>query len=61
LTAIENEDEMTDENGITVMGVLSTLQTILCLIEDHEDIVNRVEPMVHGLVMRILDAFATGS
>lgn len=60
MTAVDNEEDMTDENGITVMGVLSTLQTILCLIEDHEEIVARVEPMVYSLVMRILDAFATG-
>jgi hypothetical protein len=57
---VEGEDETTDENGITVMGVLSTLQTILGLVEDHAEIVTRVEPMVHQLILRILDAFATG-
>jgi len=59
LTHSEDEDCDTDSCGITVMGVLSTLQTILGLIEEQADIVERIEPMVHGLILRILDAFAT--
>lgn len=59
MTSVE-DDDISDENGITVMGVLSTLQTILGLIEDHPEIIARVEPMVHGLILRILDAFASG-
>lgn len=56
----EDEDGTSDESGITVMGVLSTLLTILELIEDHPDIVARVELMVHGLIVRILDVSASG-
>jgi hypothetical protein len=57
---VEDDETVAEENSITVMGVLSTLQTIMGLIEDHADVVSRVEPLVFGLVMHILDVSATG-
>ncbi|KAI6191273.1 D-Importin 7/RanBP7 [Aphelenchoides bicaudatus] len=55
LTATDNEEDMSDENGITINGCFVDL----CRLFYRPDIVTRVEPLVHGLVMRILDAFAS--
>jgi hypothetical protein len=53
------KDDFAGYNGITITGILTTLQMILGLIEDQVDIVARVHPMVYNLVMRIMESFAS--
>ncbi|KAI6243880.1 D-Importin 7/RanBP7 [Aphelenchoides fujianensis] len=56
---VDDEGGAGDETGgITVMGLMSNLQTILYLIEDHAEIVSKVEPIVLRLIVAIFDAYA---
>ncbi|CAD5234879.1 unnamed protein product [Bursaphelenchus xylophilus] len=47
-----------NENSMTIMGVLATLETILQLVHDSQEALDKIEPIVANTVAEILDAFA---
>ncbi|CAD5229107.1 unnamed protein product [Bursaphelenchus okinawaensis] len=47
------------DGSMTVMGVLATLETILQLIQDNQEALQKIEPMVAALAMEILDVCVT--
>ncbi|KAI6210536.1 D-Importin 7/RanBP7 [Aphelenchoides besseyi] len=59
MLGVDQEDNTGDDNGgITIMGLMSNLQTILYLIDEREDIVANVEPAVLRLIVSIFSAYA---
>ncbi|KAI6227069.1 D-Importin 7/RanBP7 [Aphelenchoides besseyi] len=59
MLGVDQEDNTGDDNGgITIMGLMSNLQTILYLIDEREDIVAKVEPAVLRLIVSIFSAYA---
>lgn len=59
-TGEEGEGMPTEDYTVTVMGVLSTLETILALVEEHPEILKRVEHVVRTAVVQIFESFASG-
>uniref|UniRef100_A0A915DG54 Importin N-terminal domain-containing protein n=1 Tax=Ditylenchus dipsaci TaxID=166011 RepID=A0A915DG54_9BILA len=55
----EDQETMTEDNSVTIMGVLTTMETVLCLIEDHEEIVKRVEPVIRGCIVSIFENYCS--
>ncbi|KAL3110544.1 hypothetical protein niasHT_020015 [Heterodera trifolii] len=51
------EDRIAEDYSVGVAGILSTLETILGLLEEHPDIVKRVEPVVRSCITTIFDAY----
>ncbi|XP_070563950.1 importin-7-like [Ptychodera flava] len=50
---IDAEDQ-TDDKAITAMGILNTIETILTVMEDHKEIMMRIEEIVLGVIGTIL-------
>uniref|UniRef100_A0A0K0F0I1 Novel protein similar to vertebrate importin 8 (inferred by orthology to a zebrafish protein) n=1 Tax=Strongyloides venezuelensis TaxID=75913 RepID=A0A0K0F0I1_STRVS len=48
-----------NDRTITIMGVLSTMVTILSLIEDRPEVITIVEPTVHATVSAIFKSYAS--
>jgi hypothetical protein len=38
-------DEESDERAITAMGLLNTIETLIAVMEDHEDVLTQLEPV----------------
>lgn len=50
-------DEIVEEHTVGVMGILSTLETILDLLEEHEEIIKKIEPIVRSCVISIFECY----
>jgi hypothetical protein len=56
----EQNSPLEDDNTVAIMGVLSTIETILTLIEDHKEIVRRVEPIIRRAVVIVFENECVG-
>uniref|UniRef100_A0A0K0EFB0 Importin N-terminal domain-containing protein n=1 Tax=Strongyloides stercoralis TaxID=6248 RepID=A0A0K0EFB0_STRER len=54
-----NNTDPENDRTITIMGVLSTMVTILSLVEDRSEVMTIVEPTVHATVSAIFKSYAS--
>uniref|UniRef100_A0A1I8BG76 Importin N-terminal domain-containing protein n=1 Tax=Meloidogyne hapla TaxID=6305 RepID=A0A1I8BG76_MELHA len=52
-----DEDQIFEDHSVGAMGILSTLETILGLLEDHPEIISKVEPVVRNCILTIFDCY----
>jgi hypothetical protein len=55
-----DDDEMMDDNTITVMGILSTLDTLLTLVEEKPEILVAVEEVVCRCIVSVFQNYCAG-
>lgn len=53
-------DEGSDEKAITAMGLLSTIETLLSVMEEQPQIMSQLEPIVLQVVAHIFGRNVTG-
>ena len=46
-------DEESDERAITAMGLLNTIETLISVMEDHEDVLAQLEPVALQVILNI--------
>lgn len=54
-------DEGSDEKAITAMGLLNTIETLLKVMEDHDQIMTQLEPIVLQVVAYIFGQSVMGT
>lgn len=59
MTASE-EDEVMEDNTVTAMGVLNTLDTLLTLVEDHPTVLDSVENEVCRCIVSVFQNYSAG-
>ena len=52
-----DDDQIFEDHSVGAMGILSTLETILGLLEDHPEIIAKVEPVVRSCILTIFDCY----
>ncbi|KAF7637161.1 Importin N-terminal domain-containing protein [Meloidogyne graminicola] len=52
-----NDDQIYEDHSVGAMGILTTLETILGLLEDHPEIISKVEPIVRNCIITIFDCY----
>lgn len=52
-----DDDELLEEHTVGAMGILTTLETILGLLEEHPAIVKQVEPIVRSCIVAIFECY----
>lgn len=50
-----------EDYAVTVMGILATVERIVCLIEEKEEILARIEPIVRSCVVSIFKNFCSST
>jgi hypothetical protein len=59
VTGEDAEDDMSaEDHSVGVMGILSTLETILGLLEEHPEIMKKVEPVVRSCIITIFESYS---
>ena len=51
------DDQMVEDHSVGVMGILGTLETILGLLEEHPEIMKRIEPVVRSCIVSIFECY----
>jgi len=54
----DDEEQIFEDHTVGAMGILSTLETILGLLEDHPEIISKVEPVVRNCILTIFDCYS---
>nr|CAD2206822.1 unnamed protein product [Meloidogyne enterolobii] len=54
----DDEEQIFEDHTVGAMGILSTLETILGLLEDHPEIIFKVEPVVRNCILTIFDCYS---
>jgi importin-7 len=52
-----DDNKIFEDHSVGAMGILSTLETILGLLEDNTEIIKKVEPIVKNCILTIFECY----